>query len=365
MGLLLTLVAALITVVVVAPIALSSGELVRWAASPTGLGLAGGWPWLVFVALDAAAGTCVLLAVYCAWRGRSSGVFGKLVWVFAGFSAFANYRHGIEPNAPSDAWWFFPIMSVLGPGLLEAVTRFVRAQVQRDAGRRGNDLPHFGLVRWLPLVGAPRDTYGARRTAQLLGISTVAAAVATYHELCPSGSLRVVRAIRARDVAVAQQAAEESARAAKAAARAATNLVVVGSTTGLDHSNGRPTNGRAAAATSHPSATTIRATVGSSHALTEATTPTDHSPTAVADAATIRQRYPTGLPDRGAQRALRTALGWHAGKATNAIRAYLDGADLSGSGGVGNGAASSADPATGSGTATSAATGTTSTNADS
>lgn len=53
-----------------------------------------------------------------------------------------------------------------------------------------------------------------------------------------------------------------------------------------------------------------------------------HSSLAVADAARIRTRWPEGLPGRGAQRMLRAQLGWHAGKATNALRAYRDRADL-------------------------------------
>jgi hypothetical protein len=214
LGALLVVVAILLAIVITSPIALSSGELVRWAGSLDGLGLNGWWPWLVFIALDAAAFACVLLAVYCAFRGKSPGVFGILVWVFAGFSAFANYRHGSVPDAPDDAWWFFPVMSILGPGLLEAVTHFVRRQVKEDDGSRARELPKFGLARWLPFIGAPKDTFGARRTAQILGLSTVAEAVATYHALCPDGSLKVVRAIRARDVKAAAQAEKDAAKAA-------------------------------------------------------------------------------------------------------------------------------------------------------
>lgn len=211
---LLTIVAILLAVVIAAPIALSSGDLVRWAASPTGLGLTGQWPLLVFIALDAAAFACVLLAIYCAFQGRSAGVFGILVWVFAGFSGLANYRHGSAPGAPADAFWFFPVMSVLGPGLLEAVMHFIRKMVRTNDGSQSGDLPKFGIIRWLPIIGAPKDTFGARRTAQILGIHKVDDAVATYHALCPDGSLKVVKAIRARDVAAAKVAERAAAREA-------------------------------------------------------------------------------------------------------------------------------------------------------
>jgi hypothetical protein len=355
MGLLLTVVAVLITVVVVAPIALSSGELVRWASDVTGLGLTGGWPLLVFISLDAAAGTCVLLAVYCAVKGMSPGVFGVLVWVFAGFSALANYRHGTTRGAPGDAWWFFPVMSVLGPGLLEAVTRFVRAQVQKSAGRRAGSLPKFGLTRWLPIVGAPRDTYGARRTAQLLGIATVAESVAEYHALCPDGSLRVVRAIRARDVAAAEEAARLAKALADEATKAARAAVRSGAVTVDQLAGDQPTNGatrlRAVAATSRPSQASIRAAVGTGHSTSTTTEPTVHSTMAIADAAAIRAEYPDGLPDRGAQRKLRDELGWHSGKATNALRAYQDQADLTASVPASGAAESSAAAAQGSASA--------------
>lgn len=339
LGLLLVIVAVLLGVVITSPIALSSGELVRWASSPTGLGLDGWWPWLVFIALDAAAFSCVLLAVYCAFTGRSAGVFGLLVWVFAGFSAIANHRHGTEPGAPSDAWWFFPVMSVLGPGLLEAVTHFIRNLVQTKTGKRSGSLPKFGLTRWLPLLGAPADTFGARRTAQILGISTVDEAVAKYHELCPDGSLQVVRAIRKRDVAAAEErdrlaklVAEETAKATRAALRS-------GAVTVDQLADHQPTNGatrlRPAAATSRPSATTVRAAVGTGHSTSASTGPTDpddHTALAVSDAATIRATYPDGLPELGAQRKLRApapdGLGWHAGKASKALAAYRAGADL-------------------------------------
>lgn len=210
---LLTLVAVFLAVVIAAPIALSSGDLVRWAGSLTGLGLTGSWPWLVFISLDAAAGTCVLLVFFCAWKDLKAGTFKALIWVFAGFSAFANYRHGTTPGSPGDAWWFFPTMSVLGPGLLEAVTRFVQRYMQRESGRRASDLPKFGLARWIPVIGAPKDTYCARRTAQLLGITDAREAVAAYHALCPTGGWGVARAIRAHD-------ATEAVRSARAAVRA-------------------------------------------------------------------------------------------------------------------------------------------------
>lgn len=197
-GLLLVGVALLMTIVIVTPIALSSQDLIRWAAAPTGLGLTHPWPWLVFLALDAAAGVCVLLSVYCAWRGEPAGIFGILVWCFAAGSAFANWRHSSIPGAPPDAIWFYPTMSLTGPALLETVLGRLRRWIQRQTGRRGQSVPSFGWRRWIPGVGALRDTYGAWRTALLLGITGVDDAITTYHHLCPDGSLRVAAALRQR-----------------------------------------------------------------------------------------------------------------------------------------------------------------------
>ncbi|GIJ62085.1 hypothetical protein [Virgisporangium aurantiacum] len=219
MGILLAVVGVLLAVVICTPIALSSQDLIDWAAAPTGLGLPDPWPVLVFVALDAAAGVCVLLTVYCAWRAEPAGVFGVLVWCFALGSAFANFRHSSTPDAAPDAIWFFPLMSVAGPALLEAVLGRFRRWFQRDTGRRGRQLPAFGWRRWTPGLGALRDTYGAYRTALLLGIDTVDAAIAAYHRLCPDGSLRVAAALRARHAAqfaaqVVDQLADPPAAAA-------------------------------------------------------------------------------------------------------------------------------------------------------
>lgn len=199
MATLLAVVAVLLAVVIATPIALSSQDLIDWAAAPTGLDLPKPWPVGVFIALDAAAAVCVLLTVYCAWRGEPAGIFGVLVWCFAAGSAFANWRHATTPGAPPDAIWFFPLMSLAGPTLLEAVLGRFRRWVQRDTGRRGRPVPSFGWRRWTPGLGAFTDTYGAYRTALLLGIDTVETAITAYHQLCPDGSIKVATALRHRN----------------------------------------------------------------------------------------------------------------------------------------------------------------------
>jgi hypothetical protein len=198
MGALLTLVGVLLAGVIVAPIALSSQDIIAWAASPVGLGLAGPWALVTFLALDAAAAVCVGLVVYCAWRGESAGPFAWLVWAFAGMSAYANYSHSAGSTA-RDAVWFFPAMSVAGPFLLEIIVRRVRRWVQEGTGQRAKHSVSFGLARWLPGVGALRETYGAWRLARLDHLTDAREAVTAYRKLCPTGSIRVLRALRDRD----------------------------------------------------------------------------------------------------------------------------------------------------------------------
>jgi Protein of unknown function (DUF2637) len=162
MRLLITGIGLLLLGVVVAPIALSSQDIVAWAGAPDGLGLVRPWDVLTFVALDAAAAVCVGMVVVAAWRGEPAGAFGLLVWAFAAGSAYANYRHGTRPGAPGDAWWFFPAMSVAGPALLEVTVRRIRRWVQTSAGRYEHPLPHFRLARWL--IALP-ETWRAWRLA--------------------------------------------------------------------------------------------------------------------------------------------------------------------------------------------------------
>lgn len=167
---LLTITALFLGVVIAAPIALSSQDIVAWAGAPSGLGLLPPWDVFTFVALDLAAFVCVCMVVYAAWRGESGGLFGVLVWLFAAGSAYANFRHGTRPDAPADARWFFPAMSLAGPALLEVTVRRIRRWVQTSAGRYEHPLPHFRLVRWLPGI-AMRETWRAWKLAVTEGYS--------------------------------------------------------------------------------------------------------------------------------------------------------------------------------------------------
>ena len=164
----------LISAVVIAPIVLSSQDLIRWASSPDGLGLPLWLAWLAFVALDSAAAVCVLMITIAAYRGEGGGVFSLLVWGFAAGSAAANWRHGQTTPARDDAV-FFAAMSLAGPLLLEAVLAKFRRWARIDQRKQLAARPRFGL-RWLPGV-AFRETLRAWKAALREGIDTVDAAV--------------------------------------------------------------------------------------------------------------------------------------------------------------------------------------------
>ena len=153
-----TLICTALTIVIVAPIALSSQDLVRWASDPAGLGLPEAWAWLVFIALDAAAAVCVGMVSLAAWRGESGGAFHVLTWLFALGSAFANFRHGRTTPAKDDEY-FFAAMSIAGPLLLDVTLARVRRWTRVEARTQMAARPRFGL-RWLPGV-AFRETLRA------------------------------------------------------------------------------------------------------------------------------------------------------------------------------------------------------------
>lgn len=164
---LLGLVTAALALVVVAPAMLSSADILRWAQSPDGLHLPAALAWFAFVALDAAAVVCVGMAVYAAWRGEGGGAFQLLTWVFAGASAWFNYRFGLTTPAPDDQY-FFPVMSLVGPLLLEVTLTRLRRWVRTAEGLQRPGRPSFGLLRWLV---SPRETGTAWAVAVREGVS--------------------------------------------------------------------------------------------------------------------------------------------------------------------------------------------------
>jgi hypothetical protein len=166
----MSIVAFLLGVVLLAPITLSSQDLYAWAADPRGLGLPGPvWPLLVPVSLDLAAATCIAMTVVATWRRDRPGVFGLLVWVFAGASVYAQYTHGLAERAAGraqDAWWAMPMFASLGPLLLEVTLHRLRRWARQDAAELLSGAAGFG-VRWLV---APWSTLSAWSASRRQGI---------------------------------------------------------------------------------------------------------------------------------------------------------------------------------------------------
>lgn len=193
-----TVVSILLAIVILAPVILSGQDLYRWANAPQGLGLTPAFAILAPFALDIAAAACIGMVVIGAiWRRERAGVFGILIWVFAGVSAVAQYSHGITERTAGraqDAWWFFPAIAILGPLLLEATLNRVRKWARQDAGEQQHGAAGFG-TRWIPGV-AFRETLAAWAASRREGIAGWQDAVAYVRERDALKKLNPVNAVR-------------------------------------------------------------------------------------------------------------------------------------------------------------------------
>lgn len=191
-------IAAFLSLVVLAPVALSSQDLYRWANTTRGLNLEPGFAAIVPIALDVAAAVCIGMTVIGAvWRRERPGLFGILVWVFAGVSAYSQYKHGTDAKAAGlaqDAYWFFPIIAILGPLLLEVTLNRIRRWARQDAGEQQHGAAGFGS-RWLPGV-AFRETIKAWAASRREGITKWQDAVAYVREREALKGLTQVDAVR-------------------------------------------------------------------------------------------------------------------------------------------------------------------------
>lgn len=182
-----------LSVVILAPTALSSQDLFRWATSPTGLALETGWAIVVFIALDLAAVVCIGMVVMATMRGESGGIFHLLTWAFALGSAFANREHALSTPAAGDDW-FFPAASVMGPFLLEAVLHRLRKWIKVGKGSASAARPSFG-ARWIPGV-AFRETLRAWAASRREDIERPTDAVAYVRERADLAVMSDVDAVR-------------------------------------------------------------------------------------------------------------------------------------------------------------------------
>ena len=104
------------------------------------MGLRGPWPYLLFLALDGAAGVCAVLLTRRAARAESGLAPRLAVWGLVAASASFNWTHAPHrPGAPEA----FGLMPVIGAVLFEFTLRELR---QRAAGRADRQMT---AVRWL------------------------------------------------------------------------------------------------------------------------------------------------------------------------------------------------------------------------
>ena len=104
------------------------------------MGLRGPWPYLLFLALDGAAGVCAVLLTRRAARAESGLAPRLAVWGLVAASASFNWTHAPHrPGAPEA----FGLMPVIGAVLFEFTLRELR---QRAAGRADRQV---AALRWL------------------------------------------------------------------------------------------------------------------------------------------------------------------------------------------------------------------------
>ena len=174
------------------------------------MGLRGPWPYLLFLALDGAAGVCAVLLTRRAARAESGLAPRLAVWGLVAASASFNWTHAPHrPGAPEA----FGLMPVIGAVLFEFTLRELR---QRAAGRADRQM---AAVRWL----YPAERIRVQRL--LAADEHISAQAATRRVRIEQAARRLYqlrRALHARDQAVRPGAlAARRARIAERRAHAA------------------------------------------------------------------------------------------------------------------------------------------------
>jgi len=117
---------------------ISAQGLVGFARS--NMGLRGPWPYLLFFALDGAAGVCAVLMARRAARAEPGLAPRLAVWGLVAASASFNWAHAPRRSAAPEAYSLMPVIAAL---LFEFCLREMR---QRTAGRADRKLD---ALRWL------------------------------------------------------------------------------------------------------------------------------------------------------------------------------------------------------------------------
>ena len=174
------------------------------------MGLTGPWPYLLFLALDGAAGVCAVLLTRRAARAESGLAPRLAVWGLVAASASFNWTHAPHrPGAPEA----FGLMPVVAAVLFEFTLRELR---QRAAGRADRQM---AALRWL----YPAERFRVQRL--LAADEQISAQQATRRVRIEQAARRLYqlrRALHARDQAPRPGAlADRHARIAERRAHAA------------------------------------------------------------------------------------------------------------------------------------------------
>jgi hypothetical protein len=117
---------------------ISAQGLVGFARS--NMALRGPWPYLLFFALDGAAGVCAVLLVRRAARAEPGLAPRLAVWGLVAASSFFNWTHAPRRPAAPDAFGLMPVIAAL---LFEFCLREMRLRTANRADRT------LGALRWL------------------------------------------------------------------------------------------------------------------------------------------------------------------------------------------------------------------------
>jgi len=104
------------------------------------MGLRGPWPYLLFFALDGAAGVCAVLLVRRAARAEPGLAPRLAVWGLVAASSFFNWTHAPRRPAAPEAFGLMPVIAAL---LFEFCLREMRLRTANRADRT------LGALRWL------------------------------------------------------------------------------------------------------------------------------------------------------------------------------------------------------------------------
>jgi Protein of unknown function (DUF2637) len=117
---------------------ISAQGLVGFARS--NMALRGPWPYLLFFALDGAAGVCAVLMVRRAARAEPGLAPRLAVWGLVASSSFFNWTHAPRRPAAPEAFGLMPVVAAL---LFEFCLREMRLRTANRADRT------LGALRWL------------------------------------------------------------------------------------------------------------------------------------------------------------------------------------------------------------------------